>query len=394
MPVIKKILKKILLPAKKIFFDRLISNYFSSNFNKRVLIAYITKPFLSQDRYLHSSFAESKVIAKVFNDLGYIVDIVNYDYGGRVDYEQYDIVFGFGPIFTKSLSQPTKPNIIRINYGTGTHPQISNQRCLKRLESVRDKKGQYLLESVRLVEEDYLPQTTLANAIVVIGNDYTADSYRRFFKGPIYQLPVSYYSFYDSKSIIANKDFTTAKQHFLFFTAGGMIHRGLDLLLEFFSQRDDLQLHICCPMDFEPKFKKAYAAELRRLNIHYYGFINIKSAIFQELINKCAFTILLSCSEGQSGSVANVMGNGGLIPLLTKEVGYDINKLGLVINDFSVAAIAPAVQTAINKNNEELAAMSRLAAESAKTQHSIDSFAASFQSAIQEVIKNNAVKPL
>ncbi len=392
MTAIKEILKKILLPVRKIYFDRLISNYFSTDFKKRALIAYITKPFLSQDRYFHSSFAESRVIAQIFNDLGYVVDIVNYDYGGQVDYEPYDIIFGFGPVFAKSFRQPTKPNIIKINYGTGTHPQVSNQKCRQRLEAVRDKKGRYILESVRLVEEDYLPQTTLAEAIVLIGNNYTADSYCRFFQGPIYQLPVSYYSFYDSNSIIANKDFTAAKKHFLFFTAGGMIHRGLDLLLEFFSQQADLHLHICCPMDLEPKFKKAYAAELARPNIHYYGFINIKSAIFKTLINKCAFTILLSCSEGQSGSVANVMGNGGLIPLLTKEVGYDIDKLGVAIDDFSVAAIASAVQTAINKDNEELAAMSRLAAETSEARHSINAFADSFREAIQNIIKNNIGK--
>ncbi len=372
---------------RQIFFERKISNYFSSDFSKRILIAYITEPFLKKDNHIHTNFAESKVIAKIFNDLGYIVDIVKYNYKGRIDYEKYDVIFGFGPVLSNSFKQPSKKNILRINYATGTHPHVSNQRCLKRAKDVFAKKGEYFLASVRLIDEDYLLQTTLVDGIIVIGNDLIADSYRQFFSGSICKIPVSHYSLCDSREIIANKNFAEAKKHFLFFTSSGMIHRGLDLLLENFSQQTDLHLHICCPLNLEPKFKQAYAKELACPNIHYYGFINIKSETFKKLISQCAFAVLPSCSESQNSAMINLMGNGGLIPILTKEVGNDIENIGFLINDFSNQAVDRAVKIAAGKADDELKELSQRAADFAKTEHSIDYFTVKFKEAISKIIK-------
>lgn len=99
-----------------------------------------------------------------------------------------------------------------------------------------------------------------------------------------------------------NKNYKDAKKHFLWFGSSRLIHKGLDLLLEIFKELPDLHLHVCGPINNELKFKDIYYEELYNTkNIHTYGFINIQSKSFKGIINKCAFIIFPSCSEGGGG---------------------------------------------------------------------------------------------
>ncbi len=380
--------KQIARAIKKFYYRRKVDNYFSSQSTKRVLIAYVVAPFVRKDTHVHTSYAESMAIAKIFNDLGFAVDIVNHDYGKSVDYEQYDVIFGFGPVLNNSFYHPTKPDVLRIYYGTGTHPYVSNQRCLGRLRDVYEKKGAYILESVRLIDEDYALQTMLVDAMIIIGNDRIVESYRQFFKGPIHKVPVSYYPVCDSAEIIENKHFAEAKKNFLFFSSSGMIHRGLDLLLDYFSRKPDLHLHICSPLDAEPAFKEAYRQELSAGNIHDHGFINLKSTVFKELVQQCAFTVLPSCSEGQPGGIVNLMGNAGLIPLLSKEAGCDLADFGLMIRDFSEESVSETIAQAVSISDTELNRLSKLSADYAQQHNSLNTFSGEFKKALEAIIKH------
>ena len=50
-----------------------------------------------------------------------------------------------------------------------------------------------------------------------------------------------------------------------------------------------------------------------------HDFIDIQSESFAKILAQCSFVVYPSCSEGGSPSVLNVIGNGGLIPIITKE---------------------------------------------------------------------------
>jgi len=70
-------------PLKKLVLKytcKPVINYYKTDFKKNVLLSYIVAPFKSDSpNYTHTNFNESIIIAEVFRDLGFNVDVYNYD---------------------------------------------------------------------------------------------------------------------------------------------------------------------------------------------------------------------------------------------------------------------------------------------------------------------------
>ena len=124
---------------------------------------------------------------KVFNELGYNVDIVDYYYEGNINYDKYSIIFGFGePLINSFYYRNYK--ILTIYYGTGMHVAHQNHATLKRIEEVYKKKGKWLLESGRIVDKAWSVQTSLVDNIITLGNDEVVNSYQKYFSRKIYNM--------------------------------------------------------------------------------------------------------------------------------------------------------------------------------------------------------------
>src|SRR5665648_1099492 len=97
-----------------------VSNYFNTHHKKNALISYITHPFNRGINLTHTNYTEAVEIAKVLNELGYNVDIVNYYFEGKLNYDKYSVIFGFGePLINSFYCRNRK--IFTIYYGTGMH---------------------------------------------------------------------------------------------------------------------------------------------------------------------------------------------------------------------------------------------------------------------------------
>lgn len=363
-----------------------IENFYKTNFDRNVLIAYITNPFISGVHFSQSNTAESLAMASRFKELGYNVDVVPHNYSKRIDYKKYDIVFGFGAAFSGSFYR-TNENQSRIYYGTGMHPYYSNVRTLERIKNVHIKTGVLMPESGRIVSEDYLPQTTLADGLIILGNDITRATYAKFFNGPIKTIPVSYFKLYDYKEVVKNKNFNNARKHFLFFSGSGMIHKGLDLLLDVFKEMPNIDLHICGSVEGEKRFANTYRDELANFkNIYTYGYTRYDSDNFLQLLKQCAFFISPSCSEGMNTSMVNAIGNGGLIPIATKQNGIDMTDLSVEIRDADVESVRRAIAQALAISGAELKEGSMAWGEKINRVNSLDNFAEQFKKAITSLI--------
>ena len=392
----KKIIKKyipsdiwdIFRYTKNKFKRRPIINYFKTNYNKNVLISYITDPFRNGIHLRHTNQTEAIEITKVFNELDYNVDIADYRYEGNLDYDKYSIIFGFGEPLIKSFYNRNH-KILTIYYGTGMHVIHQNHATLKRIEEVYKKKGKWLLESGRIVDKAWSVQTSLVDNIITLGNDEVVDSYKKYFSKKIYNIPISYYKIFDQKEILRNKNFEDAKNHFLWFGSSGLIHKGLDLLLEVFKELPDLHLHVCGPIDSEPKFKAVYYEELYNTkNIHTYGYQDIKSKSFKDIISKCAFIIFPSCSEGEPGSVINVM-LYGLIPIVTNTAGIRIKDFGIKIKKLTHESIKESVIKAANLTEGEIKKRSLKCANHTIDNHSIEKFSYELKKALIDILGEN-----
>ncbi|WP_233358472.1 type 1 glutamine amidotransferase family protein, partial [Vibrio cholerae] len=147
--------------------------------------------------FKHTNFDEALAIADIFDSLGYQVDVIDYNCESKIDYSQYDIIFGFGEPFQRSFSSSKK--LIRIFYGTGMNVNVQNANAMLRLNDFYSKHSIWLPSSVRYVSKQWALQYSFSNTILALGNQYCADSYRKFtLKSEVYQIPSFYYQRHDA----------------------------------------------------------------------------------------------------------------------------------------------------------------------------------------------------
>lgn len=332
-------------------FARPIKDINSRNLGKKALLSYSVYPFRKKNRSLiHPNYVESYKLNKILDELGYSVDIYNNIYEGTIDYSQYDLIIGEGvPISNFFLNRPNK-EVKTIYYSTGSHPIFQNTQSYERLIDFYHKSGKWVQGSARIVNDKWFLGSSLSDSYIVIGNQVTKDSFIRFTDSiSINTINPPFYSrvadFDGSK-----KD----KKKFLWFGSYGLLHKGLDVVIETFLQNEDLELHICGHTLEEPEFMAFYQERLQKAdNIIIHGFISIDGEEFKELMETCSFVILTSVAEGLATAVVTAMGNGGLIPVVTKETGIDLN-LGIEVNHNDMPSLNRALKISQKMNTGEI----------------------------------------
>lgn len=323
---IKKVIYRILYPNSDF-----IKNVFRTNHDKRVLISYITAPFINSLRnkktdlsVRHTNFFECLTAVQIFDSLGYIVDVITLNAKKKIDFSKYDVVYGMSINFEKSFD--TQKKIKRIFYGTGCNPNWANNESLKKVRSFHDKTNIWAFSSARNCIDVIDKQLTLSDHIIVLGNDFTKQTYSMFDDKKERFSNLNCF-FYNNPNIdIDKRDFATARKHLLWFGSAGALHKGLDLSIELALRHPDYVLHICgSNHGAEKEFWSYYEPIVKKSeNIIDYGFVDLKSDDFHALMQQCAFAIFPSVSEGGSPALLTVMGNAGLIPLTSVRTGLDL----------------------------------------------------------------------
>jgi len=367
-----------------IYNNRKVVNFFGSDFSKKVLISYITTPFRKQSLE-HSNYFEVMSAANIFDELGYQVDVIHYD-SKSINLESYDVIYGFGDVF-KWYFESGLVGRRTIYYGTGMHVCHQNSSTLKRVKDVFNKRGVWLAKSSRFVEKTWTHQTSLVDGIIALGNDECKKTYEVHYDGPVIALPAPFYQIIDGTDIIKGKKINESKS-FLWFGSSGLIHKGLDLCLDYFSSRPDLTLYICGNIYSEPEFVDEYYNELFNFpNIKVQGFVAIDSPKFKELLQLCSFSILPSCSEGGGVSVLTTVGNGGLIPIVSAETsistGYEIE-----IKSLDYKGIEDAIFYAESLNDEGIFALRKNNLKFVINNHNQDVYYSRLKSSIEQVLNN------
>jgi glycosyltransferase involved in cell wall biosynthesis len=218
-----------------------------------------------------------------------------------------------------------------------------------------------------------------------------ADTYRPYFKGSIKSIDTS--TIEVCKIEPSQKNFAEAKRHFLYFGSLGLVHKGLDLVLKAFAKRPDCFLHVCIPLSNEPLFERTFHKELyETANIKTYGFIDIRSELFKRLLNQCAFLIFPSASEGGCAGQANLMRNGGLIPLMTLNAGLDIEDFGIIIQSFSVESVLRSIIEAETLTEADCQKRAEQSLRYALERHTLEQFHHTFKKHLLAVL--DETKPL
>ncbi|MEO9656082.1 hypothetical protein [Marinomonas sp.] len=368
------------------YADRPVENFFKKKTNKKVLISYITRPFRGENKTkTHTNSFEVMAAAKVFNELGYRVDVMHY-LNPPSNLKKYDVIYGFGDVF-QNYFESGLTGKKTIYYGAGMHVSHQNTASLNRVKDIYEKKGVWLAKSARFVEKTWSHQTCLVDSIIALGDHECKNTYKKYYKGPIYTLPAPFYQVLDANDISRKRDRTKSK-NFLWFGSSGLVHKGLDLCLEYFSTRLDLTLHVCGSIFSEPDFMKLYDKELfKSPNIVVHGFVDIQSNQFKEIIGSCTFIIYPSCSEGGAPSVLTAIGNGALIPIVSHEssvsTGYEI-----FIESLDFLGIEKAIFEAENYSYDELSVMAEENLRVVLTNNSQDAYYSNLKEIISRIISD------
>lgn len=328
-------------------------NVNKTKYKRNVLLSYITYPYRKGVLKTHSNFLEVHELLRIFMDLGYNVDLANYYYNGKIDYTKYDLIFGFGEPFGKAFWTDKSKNALKVCYLTGALA-LFNQ--MERNKYLKERKGKNVIPRRDYYHKYLLESVSMSDAIICTGNEWTASTIRPY-NSRVY--PVRLPIFLPDKgkviNIINKKDFERAKKNFLWFGSFGALHKGLDLCLDVFANNKNLFLHVCGHVEKEEDFFELYKKELTQsINIKYYGFVNIDSTLFEDIIQSCAFVIFPSCSEGGGGSLLTGM-SYGLIPIATVESGVNIEKsYGILLNSYKIEHIEEVVKELSSANSDEL----------------------------------------
>lgn len=309
--------------------------------SKRALLVYLVKPFKVKDSdqrfFLHQNLRQCKQIASVIGGLGYVVDVVDVKGKRMPTGKTYDLIISH-KVDLPGVSGLVNPGTVIIYLSSGLNHVHSNRNLQRRYQLFRARRGCDV--KLRRAVPEYMPYVETAQAIVGFGNELTMSTWKSSFGVPTYCF--NNYGFPVSMSL-ESKDYRSARKNFLYLASSGQILKGLDLLLEVFPKHPDLHLYVCGPLEDEPDFCRCYYEELYRTsNIHNMGWISVTGETFHTLMEKCAYTILLSCSEGQAGSVVQGM-RAGLIPVVTKEVGIDTEDFGITLLSDDLNAIEDAI---------------------------------------------------
>ncbi|MFN3445115.1 MAG: hypothetical protein ACK44D_05185, partial [Bacteroidia bacterium] len=108
--------------GRKTYFKK---NVFNTNFNNRALVSYLSAPFAGGPQNKHTNHLECLFAAKALNNLGYNVDVIDFDYHKKISYENYQMIYGFGDQFEQSFYD-TNFKGKRVLYSPGCNTVYSN----------------------------------------------------------------------------------------------------------------------------------------------------------------------------------------------------------------------------------------------------------------------------
>jgi glycosyltransferase involved in cell wall biosynthesis len=351
-----------------------------------VLLSYILEPFClppgQEIPYTHSNYWESFQIAKTFLECNYAVDVISFQ--NHIFTPRKSYAFIVDPRHNLQRLAPLLPDeCIKIFHIDVAHTLFNSTAELNRLLALQQRRGVTL--SLRRFERPNLG-IEYADCATMIGNDFTLYTFK-YANKPIYKVPMPSTFLYEW---LDSRDFETCRNRFLWLGSYGLVHKGLDLVLEAFAALPSYHLTVCGPIQNEPDFEAAFYKELYQTpNIHTVGWVDVRSQEFLNIVKSCVGCVYASASEGQSGSVVTCL-HAGLIPIISYECGVDISHgAGIVMADCSVETIQKSVQSIASLPANELQHMARANWEYARAHYTREKYAEVYSGIVKKLCSSH-----
>jgi tetratricopeptide (TPR) repeat protein len=243
---------------------------------------------------------------------------------------------------------------VKIAVLTGSNPEVQNRREIERIEAMRVRRGAACSPRRQIPHVDAeLAAYRLADHLFLLGNDVTRATYPTDLQSKItLGRPTAAWPCY----IKTPATFVPPEREFLWLGSPGAVLKGLDLLLEIFSEHQQWVLNVVGPVNNEPEFEELYRKALyNHQRIRTFGFRRPATDTIREIVDRCFCVVIPSAAEGMSTSVLTCL-QIGLYPLISRENGVDIPAgLGTVLDDCSFDSIRTALATVYSMPAQTLA---------------------------------------
>ena len=379
--------------VQRLFANRCMAHdVFGSGSNRRVLICYLPEAFDGPLPKTHSNFTECYAAAKAFHRLGYSVDCASRD-NDDVDYAPYEVVYGItSKAYTRSFSAEREP--LRIFYSVGAHTFLNFKVTAERNIAFFREHGTRALASCHYVPGNGMNyyNARLSDAIICLGDSSVAEYFREEDprQGRYYSLPAFYF---DVRHPSMEKDFDKCRRNILWFGSSGLIHKGLDVAIDFALHHPEYTLHICGASRGEKDFWRYYAPLADKApNIVQHGFVNIESQEFAQVLDECAILVNPSLSESGAVAVLNVLANGLLYPIYSHDTGLDLAEYGSEIPKVSYYAFEQAILSTSELPAEELLQKTRRVNSHVRERYTLERYEEQLYTHIETILKNNKLR--
>ena len=379
--------------VQKLFANRrLVKDVFGDKRDKRVLICYLPEAFDGRVPKSHSNFTECLVAAKAFRSLGYSVDCASRD-NDRIDYTPYSVVYGItSTAYARSFASGTEP--LRIFYSVGAHTFLNFKVTAERNLAYFAEHGSRALSSCHYVPGNGMNyyNAYLSDAVICLGDASVAAQFEQEDKRPerYHSLPAFYF---DVRTPSQEKDFDHCRKNLLWFGSSGLIHKGLDIAIDFALKHPDYTLHICGASRGEKEFWKHYAPLADNApNIVQHGFVDIESQEFASILDECAILINPSLSESGAVAVLNVLAGGLLYPVYSRETGLAIAEYGSEVPTVDYASFEEAILSAATLPADELLEKCRRLNSHVRKNYSLDLYEERLRTTIEKILKNKNIR--
>lgn len=355
---IKRSLKKLFIKnyAEK---AHVIINLYHTNYDKHVLISYIITPFKSTNTFTHQNYITSHIVAETFRDLGYNVDIVDYqDKNAIIDYEKYAVIFGMGDNFERSFFCQNR-SIPRIHLITGAHDDFHNAMSLKSIEDFYQLSGLWLTTEANVSTSCNYYALYNADFAIILAHGHVFEEYKRRFVNKLYTLNNNILGvFRDFKPKIAE----TRTNNFLFLSGGKQITKGFHLVMEVAKQRKDLNFYVVVPYINEVLVDYYQDLLLRQSNVFLFKSLKMDSNQMREIIEACTYSIAPSYVDGLPGGTIEPM-SAGLIPIVSKNCGFPSERFIFEMEDLTISSLNHAINQVLQLDDITYTELSDLVRE-------------------------------
>jgi hypothetical protein len=353
------------------------------------LISYLRGSVAASDKEAatfsgHSNRWESREIARAVSELGYGVDVVDWNDDGFTPDHEYRLVLAINGQLLR-LAEATRASQLLLHI-TGSYPPFQNAAERRRLNELEERRG-IVCAPRRIVEDEaeFVCALEQATACSLLGNSFTLSTFPEQLRAKITLLPVSASRL---ARIKAPNELVPEQREFLWFFGGGAVHKGLDRVLEVFARNPRLTLNVVGNLSTEEDFFAAFYRELTQLaNIKWHGFLDPASSEFASIAARCAAFVAPSCSESISAAAATLL-QVGLYPIVSRETGISLPAgAGTYLESSSVDEIEAAATDVIEMPWRELADQIERTQAVALVAYSRQSFAAAVREYLRGAVE-------